>query len=122
VPISPLFMSETSVGSSTLILDPVKADNADPTKDADCIVSAQNLQTALAGVTLISDPATAQRIGEAQTVFNRTLIVTIMRSGCSDDVLADRCLEINTIGGVNIGPLLAQATRLLKSWSLKKKE
>ncbi len=115
-------MSETSVGNTTLALDPVETDNADPTKDAECIASARNLQAALAGVTLICDPATAQRIGETQTAFNRTLIVTIMRSGCSDDVLADRCLEINTIGGVNIGPLLAQATRLLKSWSLKKKE
>jgi hypothetical protein len=115
-------MSESSVGSSTLILDPVKADNADPTKDAECIASAQNLQAALAGVTLISDPATAQRIGEAQAVFNRTLIVTIMRSGCGDEVMADRCLQIDRVGDVNVGPLLAQATRLLKSWSLKKKE
>ena len=115
-------MSETSVGNTTLALDPVETDNADPTKDADCIASAQNLQAVLAGVTLISDPVTAQRIGEAQAAFNRTLIATIMRSGCSDGVLADRCLQINTIDGVNVGPLLAQATRLLKSWSLKKKE
>lgn len=105
-----------------LAFDPMAPENADPSKDASCLASAQNLQAVLAGVTLISDPATAQRIGEAQTAFNRTLIATIMRSGCGDDVLAERCLQIDMVGDVNVGPLLAQAARLLKSWSLKKKE
>jgi hypothetical protein len=115
-------MSEAAL-DDTNVLPTEERDHADPSTDQDCICAAETLNDLTIGDI---DGARRQDILDAQRTLNALCIQTIMRSGCSSAVAAERYMDVESIGSFQLASLLSRATQMAKepsqAWYMTKKK